>query len=83
MVIWRKNESLYELISTVWKIFREISVEKREIWSHRKKISSNQFTIRLFTEKLDFTEFLLKISETKISLIPNYHNFREIKSFIS
>ena len=35
-------------------------------WKNRKEISSNQFA--RFSEKVDFTEVLLEISDAKISL---------------
>ena len=62
-----------------------MSVEKRKIWSHRKKISSNQSTIKLFCEEDDFTEFLLGISEQNfgISTPVNLQCVNEILKFSS
>ena len=61
------------------------------MWKNREfasqtKISSNQdssYNITLLSEKVDFTEFLLKISESKISLFPHHTIFfRQINSLV-
>ena len=45
---------------------------KRKTWSHRKKFVKpcDYKTMKLFREKVDFTEFMLILSETKLSLLP-------------
>ena len=53
--------------------FHNVLCGKRKTWSHQKNLSIQvtiNETMKFFSEKVDFTEFLLKLSETKLSLLP-------------
>ena len=50
--------------------FHNVLCRKRKTWSHRKKFVKSGYykTMKFFSEEVDFTEFLLKLSETKLEI---------------
>ena len=57
------------------------SVEKREILSHQKNISSNQLFSNLFSKTVTFTKFLLKIRESKFFIFPQCVTVWKLREF--
>ena len=58
-----KNLNSIDFKEFLHYVYHEHSVEKQEILSHQKNISSNQLFRNLFSKTVTFTKFLPKIRE--------------------